>query len=106
MTGVYGNSIITKITAREREGVGANRVTTISPVTVSRTNASGERMFFRSRFGYDSAVWCQRYELFCDEKERRRKATELITIMEAAVKIHYKCEQFVRIRFLDTYLSD
>lgn len=43
------------------------------------------------RFGYDSAVWCQRYELFCDEKERRRKATELVTIMEAAVKIHYKC---------------
>uniref|UniRef100_A0A0R3PWE0 G_PROTEIN_RECEP_F1_2 domain-containing protein n=1 Tax=Angiostrongylus costaricensis TaxID=334426 RepID=A0A0R3PWE0_ANGCS len=46
---------------------------------------------FHSRFGYNTAVWCQRYELFCDEKERRRKATELVTLMEAAVKIHYKC---------------
>ncbi|VDL84933.1 unnamed protein product [Nippostrongylus brasiliensis] len=43
------------------------------------------------RLGYETAVWCQRYELFCNEKERRDKANELVTLMEKAVRIHYRC---------------
>ncbi|EPB75702.1 hypothetical protein ANCCEY_05194 [Ancylostoma ceylanicum] len=43
------------------------------------------------RYGYHTAVWCQRYELFCNEKERRNKAQELITLMQDAVKVHYRC---------------
>lgn len=42
------------------------------------------------RYGYETAVWCQRYELFCNEKERRNKAKELIALMDGAVTIHYR----------------
>ncbi|KAK6741416.1 hypothetical protein RB195_009334 [Necator americanus] len=43
------------------------------------------------RGGYNTAIWCQRYELFCNEKERRNKANELIALMQDAVRIHYRC---------------
>ncbi|KHJ80223.1 hypothetical protein OESDEN_20105 [Oesophagostomum dentatum] len=43
------------------------------------------------RHGFNTAVWCQRYELFCNERQRRKKANELIALMEDAVKIHYRC---------------
>ncbi|KIH45763.1 hypothetical protein ANCDUO_24191 [Ancylostoma duodenale] len=42
------------------------------------------------RYGYHTAVWCQRYELFCNEKQRRNKAQELITLMQDAVRVHYR----------------
>ncbi|KAK6014123.1 hypothetical protein OSTOST_20528, partial [Ostertagia ostertagi] len=42
-------------------------------------------------YGYETAVWCQRYELFCNEKQRRNKASELVTLMDGAVKVHYRC---------------
>ncbi|KAK5979300.1 hypothetical protein GCK32_015489 [Trichostrongylus colubriformis] len=42
------------------------------------------------RYGYETAVWCQRYELFCNEKERRNKASDLVTLIDGAVKIHYR----------------
>ncbi|KAK6043544.1 hypothetical protein COOONC_18951 [Cooperia oncophora] len=42
------------------------------------------------KVGYETEVWCQRYELFCNEKERRDKANELIASMDGAVKVHYR----------------
>ncbi|VDK67414.1 unnamed protein product, partial [Cylicostephanus goldi] len=43
------------------------------------------------RHGFNTAVWCQRYELFCNEKARREKAAELVSLMQDAIKIHYRC---------------
>uniref|UniRef100_A0A7I4YCK4 GDNF domain-containing protein n=1 Tax=Haemonchus contortus TaxID=6289 RepID=A0A7I4YCK4_HAECO len=43
------------------------------------------------RYGYETAIWCQRYELYCNEKERRNKADELVSLMDGAVRVHNRC---------------
>ncbi|CAI4226081.1 unnamed protein product [Auanema sp. JU1783] len=43
------------------------------------------------RYGFDTAVWCQKYELYCDEDKRREKATEIVPILKDAVRVHYRC---------------
>ncbi|CAI5445424.1 unnamed protein product [Caenorhabditis angaria] len=43
------------------------------------------------RSGFETARWCQKYELICDEKKRREKGTELVQLMQDKIKVHYRC---------------
>ncbi|CAL2037388.1 unnamed protein product [Caenorhabditis brenneri] len=43
------------------------------------------------RYGFETARWCQKYELTCDEKTRRDKGSELVQLMQDRIKVHYRC---------------
>uniref|UniRef100_A0A1I7X270 Uncharacterized protein n=1 Tax=Heterorhabditis bacteriophora TaxID=37862 RepID=A0A1I7X270_HETBA len=57
-------------------------------------------------YGYETAMWCQRYELFCNEKERRRKGTDLVSLMHDTVRVHYRWFKFVNKPNLTYFLFD
>ncbi|CAD6188377.1 unnamed protein product [Caenorhabditis auriculariae] len=46
---------------------------------------------FWRRYGFETARWCQKYELVCDEKKRREKGTELVQLMQDSIRVHYRC---------------
>ncbi|CAB3403523.1 unnamed protein product [Caenorhabditis bovis] len=43
------------------------------------------------RYGFETARWCQKYELVCDEKSRRAKGSDLVELMQDTLKVHYRC---------------
>ncbi|VDN05531.1 unnamed protein product [Thelazia callipaeda] len=51
----------------------------------------------QNRMGTRVALWCQRYELFCNKKKRLEESERLFSLLPGAGHVHQECLRFLNI---------